>query len=188
MTNTEEEELIKDILTYLPDWQVTNKNPQQNLPHKTQKHPEHKTPQHCNHEDTQQYAGRHTPPPHNHEHHIEPFIQPNDLHTLNKRKTINKTEILQHYRIAYNQILSHTNRTRLPINPIIHEALCMWTAGLLEKKYKFKQTHTEDEHYYTLNLTKEAKTLLEPYIRSYFKVLKTSDCPESDRHTCGRLH
>lgn len=101
---------------------------------------------------------------------------------MNYRKKVTQSEILYTYNRACHEVLSYLNRTRLPSEHIVRDAVCMWTAGLLEKKYKFKQVQGDDKHHYgTLNLISDAQDLLEPYIRRYFKVLHPSHCHRTDK-------
>lgn len=64
----------------------------------------------------------------------------------------------------------------LPKNPVIHEALLKWTAGLIWKKYNVKEVELIDNtnsYGYGDQLISSAKNMLKPYIRTRIRSLNT---------------
>lgn len=62
----------------------------------------------------------------------------------------------------------------IPSNPMIHEALLKWTAGLIWKKYNVKEVElmdTTNNYGYGDQLISSAKNMLKPYIRTRVRSL-----------------
>ena len=82
---------------------------------------------------------------------------------INIRKHIPPKEILQTFHITKIRAATFLNRTKVPSTNICYNAVCMWTAGVLEEKYKFKSNESQ--------LIKEAKQMIQPYFNHQFKIL-----------------
>ena len=62
----------------------------------------------------------------------------------------------------------------IPDNPVVHEALLKWTAGLVWKKYNVKEVELMDNtnnYGYGDQLISSAKNILKPYIRTRIRSL-----------------
>lgn len=125
-----EDKIISDVLIYLDGWELQNK--------------EHKK--------------RHKPHPPKY---LDAFNEDTeDVENTNIRKTVKAKEILGMYEIAKMHVLNYIRRPVFPRTPVTHVALCMWTAGLLSQKARFRKQRIENSY----NLINEAKKLLKPHI------------------------
>lgn len=127
-----EDKIIDDVLIYLDGWELQNKS------HKVRHKPH--PPQYLDafNEDTE------------------------DIENTNIRKTVTSKEILSMYEIAKVHVLNYIKRPVFPRTPTTHIALCMWTAGLLSQKSRFRKQRVENSY----NLIKEAQKLLKPHIKN----------------------
>lgn len=115
---------------------------------------------------------------------LESKIDKDDLTDLDYDKKISSYEILTFYEIASSYALSYLNRTEFPtrlkkvensevevIDPIVNDALCMWTAGKIWQKYNVRVNNNEDDTNtlgYGDKLVIQAKEMLKPY--KYFNM------------------
>ncbi|WP_455644834.1 hypothetical protein [Methanosphaera sp.] len=103
---------------------------------------------------------------------------------LNVRKHISPDEILRTYHMTRIRVANYLSRERVPCVNACYVATCMWTAGVLEEKYKFKSSQRSQ-------LIIDARDMLQPYIRRFFRVLNSASCkPEVVKpifHNCITL-
>ena len=154
------EDIIREILFYLPNWGLAeDKN--------DESHPAYI--EHDKHHGHRKGYGEPSKP-------INPFVtsedQVKEIRQYKVRNTVTREEVLHAHRIATSQALQYMNRDSIPETTNCYDAVCMWAAGILEKKYHFKETG-DDNDYHPLNLIRDAKSLLDPYIVPYFRVLKS---------------
>lgn len=107
------------------------------------------------------------PPSKPHKEYAKAFLE-NDSNELtseiNVRKHISSEEILKTYHMTKITVSNYLCREQVPNVNTCYVATCMWTAGVLEEKYKFKSTTRSQ-------LILDAQKMLTPYIKHYFKVL-----------------
>lgn len=96
-------------------------------------------------------------------------------------KKVSSEEILSFYTITTNYVLSYLNRTEIPViindgveipNPIVLDAIAMWTAGKIWQKYNVRVNNQEDETNilgYGDKLVIQAKEILKPF--KYYKMM-----------------
>lgn len=60
-------------------------------------------------------------------------------------KIVSSEEIISLYTTAENLALSYLRATELPDDPRVDDGLCIWTAGLLYKKYDERPNDLTDE-------------------------------------------
>ena len=143
-----EDKIINDVLIYLDGWELQNES--------------HKT--------------RHKPHPPKY---LDAFNEDSeDVENTNIRKTVTAKEILTMYDVAKVHVLNYINRSVFPRTPTTHIALCMWTAGLLSQKSRFRKQRVENSY----NLIAEAKKLLKPHIKHdvYVSSISGRDYIEDD--------
>ena len=115
---------------------------------------------------------------------LESKVDKDDLTDLDYDKKISSYEILTFYEITSSYALSYLNRTEFPtrlkkvensevevIDPIVNDALCMWTAGKIWQKYNVRVNNNEDDTNtlgYGDKLVIQAKEMLKPY--KYFNM------------------
>ena len=115
---------------------------------------------------------------------LESKVDKDDLTDLDYDKKISSYEILTFYEITSSYALSYLNRTEFPtrlkkvensevevIDPIVNDALCMWTAGKIWQKYNVRVNNNEDDTNtlgYGDKLVIQAKEMLKPY--KYFNL------------------
>ena len=115
---------------------------------------------------------------------LESKVDKDDLTDLDYDKKISSYEILTFYEIASSYALSYLNRTEFPtrlkkvensevevIDPIVDNAVCMWTAGKIWQKYNVRVNNNEDDTNtlgYGDKLVIQAKEMLKPY--KYFNM------------------
>ncbi|RAP46431.1 MAG: hypothetical protein BZ136_07435 [Methanosphaera sp. rholeuAM74] len=99
---------------------------------------------------------------------IEEYPEKGEYKQYQYRKHIENREVLVQYEITRNIIKNYLHREHIPQTDDCYIATCMWTAGRLEEKYYGKKQS---------RLIKEAKTILEPYIKVYFRVLNKPPRP-----------
>ena len=108
---------------------------------------------------------------------LEPFNETSDdIEDSNYRKGVTGREILEVYDVAKIHVLNYIKRPVFPRTPVTHIALCMWTAGLLSQKARFRKQNIENSY----NLIKEAKKLLKPHIKRGFKIETISGRRDED--------
>lgn len=126
-----EDKIINDVLIHLDGWELQNKD--------------HK----------------HRHKPHNHKM-LDPFNETSeDVENTNIRKTVTAKEVLDMYEVAKIHVLNYIKRPVFPRTPVTHIALCMWTAGLLSQKARFRKEKVENSY----NLISEAKKLLKTHVK-----------------------
>lgn len=89
---------------------------------------------------------------------------PQDYDTYNTRKHIPPHEILFTYKKTIRQATTYINREHLPNTNTCYEAVIMWTAGNLQRKYNTTE-HFESD------LIKDAKEMILPYFQNNFHSL-----------------
>jgi hypothetical protein len=115
---------------------------------------------------------------------LESKVSKDELSDLDYDKKISSYEILTFYEIASSYALSYLNRTEFPtrlkkvenseveaIDPIVDNAVCMWTAGKIWQKYNVRVNNNEDDTNtlgYGDKLVIQAKEMLKPY--KYFNM------------------
>ena len=90
---------------------------------------------------------------------------------LTFNKEVTKEEVSDLYQLAEAYALSYTNLTELPNHSISDQALILWTAGLLFRKYDLRPNDQVDETNtlgYGDSLIIQAKELLKPF--KYYKL------------------
>ena len=113
--------------------------------------------------------------------HLQGYIVDSEMvvSDLEYDKKVSSTEVLSFYRITKSYVLSYLNRTELPTitecvdgekvereDPIVLDALAMWTAGKLWQKYNVRVNNNEDDTTpfgYGDKLVIQAKEILKPY-------------------------
>ena len=138
-----EDKIIDDVLIYLDGWELQNKS--------------HKI--------------RHKPHPPKY---LDAFNDDSEeIEDTNVRKTVTSNEILTMYEVAKVHVLNYIKRPVFPRTPTTHIAICMWTAGLLSQKSRFRKQRVESSY----NLISEAKKLLKPHVNVGAKVIAISGRP-----------
>jgi len=115
---------------------------------------------------------------------LESKVDKDDLTDLDYDKKISSYEILTFYEITSSYALAYLNRTEFPtrlkkvensevevIDPIVNDAVCMWTAGKIWQKYNVRVNNNEDDTNtlgYGDKLVIQAKEMLKPY--KYFNM------------------
>ena len=115
---------------------------------------------------------------------LESKVDKDDLTDLDYDKKISSYEILTFYEIASSYALAYLNRTEFPtrlkkvensevevIDPVVNDAVCMWTAGKIWQKYNVRVNNNEDDTNtlgYGDKLVIQAKEMLKPY--KYFNL------------------
>ena len=97
---------------------------------------------------------------------VESDIENNEYSDLDFDKEVTSEEILSFFDVAKNYAISYLNRAELPSNPSVDEAVCMWTAGLIWKKYDVRTNNQEDETVtlgYGDSLIIQSKEMLKPW-------------------------
>ncbi len=113
--------------------------------------------------------------------HLQGYIVDSEMvvSDLEYDKKVSSTEVLSFYRITKSYVLSYLNRTELPTliecvdgekvereDPIVLDALAMWTAGKIWQKYNVRVNNNEDDTTpfgYGDKLVIQAKEILKPY-------------------------
>ena len=111
---------------------------------------------------------------------LESSVNEAELNDLEYDKQVSSDEVLSFYRITTSYVLSYLNRDELPTkiigelevtDPIVLDAVAMWTAGRLWNKYNVRVNNNEDETNtfgYGDKLVIQAKEILKPY--KYFNM------------------
>ena len=118
--------------------------------------------------------------------HLQGYVVESDepISDLEYDKKVSSTEVLTFYRITTSYVKSYINQSELPTvteivedeeievtDPIVLDALSMWTAGRLWQKYNVRTNNQEDETNilgYGDKLVIQAKEILKPY--KYYKM------------------
>lgn len=119
--------------------------------------------------------------------HLQGYIVESDepISDLEYDKKVSSQEVLTLYRITINYVKSYINQHTLPtikkivdeeeievVDPIVCDAIFMWTAGKLWEKYNVRTNNQEDETNilgYGDKLIIQAKEILKPY--KYYKMM-----------------
>lgn len=170
-----EDKIISDVLIHLDGWELQNKS----------------------------HKHRHKPKNHRM---LDAFNEDSeDIENTNIRKTVSAREILDTYEVAKIHVLNYIKRPVFPRTPVTHLALCMWTAGLLSQKARFRKQKVENSY----NLINETKALLKPHIKHNPTIMTINGstdslrcdienyrlyhhhhhkCPENPPHPCMAQH
>lgn len=151
-----EDKIINDVLIHLDGWELQNQD------HKHRHKPKNHRMLDAFNEDTE------------------------DIENTNIRKTVTAREILDMYEVAKIHVLNYIKRPVFPRTPVTHLALCMWTAGLLSQKARFRKQKVENSY----NLINEAKALLKPHVKhnpTITTINGSTDSLDCDIE-CYRLH
>ena len=118
--------------------------------------------------------------------HLQGYVVESDepISDLEYDKKVSSDEVLSFYRITTSYVKSYINQSELPTvteivedeeievtDPIVLDALSMWTAGKLWQKYNVRTNNNEDETNilgYGDKLVIQAKEILKPY--KYYKM------------------
>ena len=118
--------------------------------------------------------------------HLQGYVVESDepVSDLEYDKKVSSDEVLSFYRITTSYVKSYINQSELPTvteivedeeievtDPIVLDALSMWTAGRLWQKYNVRTNNQEDETNilgYGDKLVIQAKEILKPY--KYYKM------------------
>lgn len=118
--------------------------------------------------------------------HLQGYVVESDepISDLEYDKKVSSDEVLTFYRITTSYVKSYINQSELPTiteivedeeievtDPIVLDALSMWTAGRLWQKYNVRVNNQEDETNilgYGDKLVIQAKEILKPY--KYYKM------------------
>ena len=118
--------------------------------------------------------------------HLQGYIIESDepVSDLEYDKKVSSTEVLSLYHITTHYVKSYINQTTLPkikkivdeeeievVDPIVCDAIFMWTAGKLWQKYNVRTNNQEDDTNilgYGDKLVIQAKEILKPY--KYYKM------------------
>ena len=118
--------------------------------------------------------------------HLQGYVVESDepISDLEYDKKVSSDEVLSFYRITTSYVKSYINQSELPTitetvedeeievtDPIVLDALSMWTAGRLWQKYNVRVNNQEDETNilgYGDKLVIQAKEILKPY--KYYKM------------------
>lgn len=118
--------------------------------------------------------------------HLQGYVVESDepISDLEYDKKVSSDEVLTFYRITTSYVKSYINQSELPTvteivedeeievtDPIVLDALSMWTAGRLWQKYNVRVNNNEDETNllgFGDKLVIQAKEILKPY--KYYKM------------------
>ena len=118
--------------------------------------------------------------------HLQGYVVESDepISDLEYDKKVSSDEVLSFYRITTSYVKSYINQSELPTvteivedeeievtDPIVLDALSMWTAGRLWQKYNVRTNNQEDETNilgYGDKLVIQAKEILKPF--KYYKM------------------
>ena len=118
--------------------------------------------------------------------HLQGYVVESDepVSDLEYDKKVSSDEVLTFYRITTSYVKSYINQSELPTvteivedeeievtDPIVLDALSMWTAGRLWQKYNVRVNNNEDETNllgFGDKLVIQAKEILKPY--KYYKM------------------
>ena len=118
--------------------------------------------------------------------HLQGYVVESDepISDLEYDKKVSSDEVLSFYRITTSYVKSYINQSELPTvteivedeeievtDPIVLDALSMWTAGRLWQKYNVRVNNNEDETNllgFGDKLVIQAKEILKPY--KYYKM------------------
>ena len=118
--------------------------------------------------------------------HLQGYVVESDepISDLEYDKKVSSDEVLSFYRITTSYVKSYINQSELPTvteivedeeievtDPIVLDALSMWTAGRLWQKYNVRTNNQEDETNilgYGDKLVIQAKEILKPF--RYYKM------------------
>ena len=116
---------------------------------------------------------------------LDSTVTTDELSDLEFDKQVTSKEVLQFYHLAISYTKSYLNTSELPtiesivedetvvvVNPIICDAIAMWTAGLLWKKYDIRTNNQTDETNtlgYGDILIIQSKEMLKPF--KYYKMM-----------------
>lgn len=118
--------------------------------------------------------------------HLQGYVIESDepISDLEYDKKVSSDEVLSFYRITTSYVKSYINQSELPTvteivedeeikvtDPIVLDALSMWTAGRLWQKYNVRTNNQEDETNilgFGDKLVIQAKEILKPY--KYYKM------------------
>ena len=118
--------------------------------------------------------------------HLQGYVVESDepISDLEYDKKVSSDEVLTFYRITTSYVKSYINQSELPTvteivedeeievtDPIVLDALSMWTAGRLWQKYNVRTNNQEDETNilgYGDKLVIQAKEILKPF--KYYKM------------------
>ena len=104
-----------------------------------------------------------------------------EYNDLEYDKKISENEITSFYELTISYTLSYLQLAKLPsiivddaevTNPVVQDAICMWTAGKIWQKYNVRVNNNEDETNtlgYGDKLVIQAKEILKPY--KYYKMM-----------------
>ena len=104
-----------------------------------------------------------------------------EYNDLEYDKKISENEITSFYELTISYTLSYLQLSKLPTvivddaevtNPVVQDAICMWTAGKIWQKYNVRVNNNEDETNtlgYGDKLVIQAKEILKPY--KYYKMM-----------------
>lgn len=120
-----------------------------------------------------------TEPPNKPEHrkYAQAFIDKDEEEDFINRRHVTEDEVLSTYHRTRRQVAFYLNRKTLPDVPVIYDYVCMWTAGVLEEKYHFKE--------YDSTLIKDAKEALKPFIK---KRVTSLNPHKPDRIPCSKYY
>lgn len=118
--------------------------------------------------------------------HLQGYVVESDepISDLEYDKKVSSDEVLSFYRITTSYVKSYINQSELPTitetvedeeievtDPIVLDALSMWTAGRLWQKYNVRTNNQEDDTNilgFGDKLVIQAKEILKPY--KYYKM------------------
>lgn len=116
---------------------------------------------------------------------LEEDAEDSELTDLEYDKKISSNEVIAMYRITTSYALSFLNRKEIPTetiivedeeveipNPVVIDAIAMWTAGKIWQKYDVRVNNNEDDTTpfgYGDKLVIQAKEMLKPF--KYFKMM-----------------
>lgn len=116
---------------------------------------------------------------------LEEDAEDSELTDLEYDKKISSNEVIAMYRITTSYALSFLNRKEIPNetiiiedeeveipNPVVIDAIAMWTAGKIWQKYDVRVNNNEDDTTpfgYGDKLVIQAKEMLKPF--KYFKMM-----------------
>jgi hypothetical protein len=112
---------------------------------------------------------------------LEEKAEQSELNDLEYDKKVSSKEILAMHRVTTSYALSYMNRRTLPTiteedvevtDPIVTDAIMMWTAGKIWQKYNVRVNNNEDDTTpfgYGDKLVIQAKEILKPY--KYYKMM-----------------
>lgn len=97
------------------------------------------------------------------------FLQQSEIEdAMNTSNTVSREELEIFFQKGKNETMSYMWWEYIPPSPVVHEAVCQWTAGLLWKKYNVIHNYTDNTYPfgYGDQLIKQAKLTLKNSIRT----------------------